>query len=48
MQAIPQRHALPSGFDTNRIGPNYAWDPRAGISCASTMTKPTFKLDRSK
>jgi photosystem II stability/assembly factor-like uncharacterized protein len=39
---------LPAGFGTGRVGPNYAWDPRADIFYASTMTKPTFKLERSK
>ena len=37
---------LPAGFGTGRVGPNYAWDPRADIFFASTMTKPTFKLQR--
>ena len=39
---------LPAGFDTNRVGPHYTWDPRADIFYASKMTKPTFKNDRSK
>jgi photosystem II stability/assembly factor-like uncharacterized protein len=39
---------LPAGFGIGRVGPNYAWDPRADIFYASTMTKPTFKLERSK
>ena len=39
---------LPAGFGTGRVGPNYAWDSRADIFYASTMTKPTFKNDRSK
>jgi hypothetical protein len=39
---------LPAGFGISRVGPNYAWDPRAGIFYASTMTKPTFKFERSK
>lgn len=37
---------LPAGFGIGRVGPNYAWDPRADIFFASTMTKPTFKLHR--
>jgi hypothetical protein len=37
---------LPPGFGTGRVGPNFAWDPRADIFYASTMTKPTFKLPR--
>ena len=37
---------LPAGFGAGRVGPNYAWDPRADIFFASTMTKPTFKLQR--
>jgi len=37
---------LPAGFGINRIGPNYAWDPKANIFYASTMTKPTFKYQR--
>ncbi|MEA3210908.1 MAG: hypothetical protein QOE70_3965 [Chthoniobacter sp.] len=39
---------LPAGFGTNRVGPNYSWDPLADIFYASTMTKPTFKLERSR
>ena len=39
--------ALPAGFGTGRVGPNYAWDPRADIFYASTMGKPTFKFERS-
>ena len=37
---------LPAGFGTGRIGPNFAWDPRADTFYASTMTKPTFKFQR--
>ncbi len=37
---------LPAGFTANRVGPNYAWDPNVNIFYASTMTKPTFKLER--
>ena len=37
---------LPAGFSIARVGPNFAWDPRADIFYASTMTKPTFKLQR--
>ena len=37
---------LPAGFTTNRVGPNYAWDPKANIFYASTMTKPTFAFRR--
>jgi hypothetical protein len=39
---------LPAGFTANRTGPNYAWDPKADIFYASTMTKPAFKLQRTK
>ena len=39
---------LPAGFDVNRVGPHFAWDARADIFYSSKMTKPTFKLDRSK
>ena len=39
---------LPPGFTVNRVGPNYAWDPKADIFYASAMTKPTFKFERSK
>jgi len=41
-QAAP----LPAGFGVGHVGPNYAWDPKADIFYASTMTKPTFKLQR--
>lgn len=37
---------LPADFKTARVGPNFAWDPRADIFYASTMTKPTFKFQR--
>ena len=37
---------LPAGFTTNRVGPNYAWDPKAKIFYASTMMKPTFAFRR--
>jgi hypothetical protein len=40
--------ALPVGFRIARVGPNFAWDPRADIFFASTMTKPSFKLERAK
>lgn len=39
---------LPTGFGASRVGPNYAWDPRADIFYASTMGKPTFKFERSQ
>jgi len=39
--------ALPAGFGTNRVGPNYAWDPKANLFYASAMTHPTFKYDPS-
>ena len=39
---------LPAGFDVARVGPHYAWNPRADIFYGSKMTKPTFKNDRSK
>lgn len=37
---------LPAGFSTNRVGPNYAWDPEGNVFYASTMTKPTLKYAR--
>ena len=37
---------LPAGFTTNRVGPNYAWDPKTNIFYASTMMKPTFAFRR--
>lgn len=37
---------LPAGFGAGRVGPNYAWDPKADIFYASTMTKPAFKWQR--
>lgn len=37
---------LPAGFTTNRVGPNFAWSPKANIFYASTMTKPTFAFQR--
>jgi photosystem II stability/assembly factor-like uncharacterized protein len=37
---------LPAGFGVNRVGPHYAWDPKADIFYASTMTKPAFKFER--
>lgn len=40
--------SLPAGFGASRVGPNYAWDPRADIFYASTMGKPTFKFERAK
>ena len=39
---------LPAGFTANRVGPNFAWDAKAGIFYASTMTKPAFKLTAEK
>ena len=39
---------LPAGFTTARVGPNYAWDAKADIFYASTMSKPTFKFERTK
>ena len=39
---------LPAGFETKRIGPHYAWDFRADIFYASSMTKPAFKLERTR
>ena len=39
---------LPAGFTTNRVGPNFAWDPNADIFYASTMTKPAFKFVRGE
>jgi photosystem II stability/assembly factor-like uncharacterized protein len=37
---------LPAGFGVGRVRPHYAWDPNADIFYASTMTKPTYKLQR--
>jgi len=37
---------LPPGFTVSRVGPNYAWDAKANIFYASTMTKATFKYQR--
>ena len=37
---------LPVGFTAGRVGPNYAWDPKADIFYASTMSKPTYKWQR--
>ena len=37
---------LPPEFKIARVGPHFAWDPRADIFYASTMTKPTFKYAR--
>lgn len=39
---------LPAGFTTARVGPNYAWDAKADIFYASTMSKATFKFERTK
>ncbi len=39
---------LPSGFKIQRVGPNFAWDPRADLFYASAMTRPTFRLTRGK
>ncbi len=38
---------LPAGYGAGRVGPNYAWDPNANIFYASTMTKATFKYERT-
>ncbi len=46
-QSWQQAAPLPAGFNTSRTGPNFAWDTRADIFYASTMTKPTFKFSRS-
>jgi photosystem II stability/assembly factor-like uncharacterized protein len=37
--------ALPAGFTVNRVGPNFAWDAKANVVYASTMTKAAFKLE---
>ena len=37
---------LPAGFTAGRVGPNYAWDSKADIFYASTMSKPAFKWQR--
>ncbi len=39
---------LPPGFNVNRVGACYTWDPKADIFYASAMTKPTFKFERAK
>jgi hypothetical protein len=39
---------LPPGFTVNRVGPNYAWDARANMLYASTMSKPTLRLELGK
>lgn len=39
---------FPDGFTANRVGPNFAWDAKADIFYASTMTKPAFKLPRGE
>jgi hypothetical protein len=36
---------LPPGFEVKRVGPNFAWDPKADIFYASTMTKPTYRYE---
>ncbi len=38
--------SLPPGFTVNRVGANYAWDAKANIIYASTMTKTTFQYQR--
>ncbi|MDB6151660.1 MAG: BNR/Asp-box repeat protein [Chthoniobacteraceae bacterium] len=35
---------LPPGFVINRVGPNYAWDPRSATFYSSTMNKPAFSF----
>ena len=37
---------LPAGFNVGFTGPNYSWDPNAGIFYASAMGKPAFKFVR--
>ena len=37
---------LPDGFTAAWTGPHFAWDPKADIFYASTMTKPTLKFVR--
>lgn len=37
---------LPPAFNTNRVGPNYAWDSVHGIFYASSMGKPTYRFER--
>lgn len=37
---------LPAGFNTNRVGPNYAWDPVRNMFYASSMGKPTYRFER--
>jgi photosystem II stability/assembly factor-like uncharacterized protein len=39
---------LPAGFTVNRVGPNFAWDAKANVIYASTMTKPAFRLELGK
>jgi photosystem II stability/assembly factor-like uncharacterized protein len=37
---------LPPAFNTNRVGPNYAWDSLHDIFYASSMGKPTYRFER--
>lgn len=37
---------LPPEFNTSLVGPNYAWDVNRNIFYASSMGKPTYKLQR--
>jgi photosystem II stability/assembly factor-like uncharacterized protein len=37
---------LPEKFDVNRVGPNYAWDPKGDIFYASSMGKDTLRYRR--
>ena len=37
---------LPAGFNTNRVGANYAWDSVHDVFYASSMGKPTFRFER--
>jgi hypothetical protein len=39
---------LPDGFNANRVGPFYAWDPAADIFYASGMMHPALKYERSR
>ena len=37
---------LPPGFGTGPVGPNYGWDPKAGIFYGSSMGKATYRFER--
>ncbi len=45
-QTWQQVAPLPAGFAINRVGPHFAWDPKADVFYASSMNKPAFKFER--